>query len=142
MDIKSFLRVLEDIEARRKGLKIWFALVLTWSILRSVVVSRVFHQYGLNPTVYFVIDFLSSIPYAYASAQSLLTFIDKKRIQALWWGVATIASFYAPDIYIVYVSQEVPTSTYIGFGLVLAALSFFAIYQWADSRKGRQGSGH
>lgn len=140
MDIRRIFRFLEDIEARRKGVRIWFALVLSWSILRSLIVARVFHKYGLSPMVYFVIDFLSSIPYAYASAQSLLAFIDKKRTQAMWWGVATIASFYAPDIYIVYISKEVPTSTYIGFAVVLGALSLLAIFQWRDSRRNKKGA--
>ena len=134
MDAKQIFRFFDDIEARRKGLRIWFVLVLSWSIGRSIIVSHVFHKYGLSAKVYFAIDFLSSIPYAYASAQSLLTFIDKKRTQAFWWGAATVSTFYAPDVYIVYISKEVPTSTYIGFGLVLAALSIFAIAQWKDSR--------
>ena len=137
MEAKKIFRLLEDIEARRKGLKIWFVLVLSWSIGRSLIVSHIFHKYGLNPRVYFVIDFLSSIPYAYASAQSLLTFIDRRRVQAFWWGVLTVVSFYAPDIYIVYISKEVPVSTYFGFGLVLAALSIFAIAQWRDSRRSK-----
>jgi len=138
MDIRSFFRFLDDVEARRKGLKIWFVLVLGWSIGRSVIVSQVFHKYGLNSRIYFLIDFLTSIPYAYTSAQSLLTFIDKKRTQALLWGFATIAFFYAPDIYIVYSSKQVPASTYIGFGIVLFALSAFAIAQWRDSRRNKK----
>jgi hypothetical protein len=141
MDIRRIFRFLEDIEARRKGVKVWFALVLSWSIIRSAIIARVFHKYGLNPTLYFVIDFLSSLVYAQASAQSLLAYLDKKKSQAIWWAVATIPSFYAPDIYIIYSSKKVPTSTYIGFGVILAAFSLFAIYQWADSRKGRRGSG-
>ena len=140
MDIRKFFRLLEDVEARRKGLKIWFVLVLGWSIGRSIIVSKVFHKYGLNSRIYFLIDFLTSIPYAYTSAQSLLTFIDKKRSQTLLWGVATVAFFYAPDIYIVYSSKKVPTSTYVGFGIVLLALSFFAIAQWRDSRRNKKGA--
>ena len=140
MDIRRFFRFLEDIEARRKGVKVWFALVLSWSIIRSIIIARVFHKYGLNPTLYFVIDFLSSIPYAYASAQSILSLIDKRRRRAIWWGVAAIASFYAPDIYIMYSSKQVPTSTYIGFGVILAAFSLFAIVQWIDSRRNKKGA--
>ena len=140
MDIRRFFRFLEDVEARRKGLKIWFVLVLGWSIGRSIIVSQVFHKYGLNSRTYFLIDFLTSIPYAYSSAQSLLALIDKKRSQALMWGLATVFFFYAPDIYIVYISKKVPTSTYIGFAVILAALSSFAIAQWRDSRRNKKGA--
>ena len=140
MDIRRIFRFLEDIEARRKGVKIWFALVLGWSVIRSLIIARVFHKYGLNPTFYFAIDFLSSLIYAQASAQSLLAFIDKKKSQAIWWALLTIPAFYAPDIYIIYSSKKVPTSTYIGFGVILAAFSLFALMQWMDSRKNKKGA--
>jgi hypothetical protein len=135
MKLRELLRFLEDIEARRKGMRIWFALVLAWSLGRSLVVAKVFNKYGLNSRTYFAIDFLSSIPYAYASAQSLLTFIDKKRVQSIAWGLVTIVTFYLPDIYIVAVSKQVPSSTYLGFGLILFALSVFAYSQWKEKRR-------
>ena len=135
MKPRELLRFLEDIEARRKGMRIWIALVLVWSLGRSLVVAKVFNKYGLNPRTYFAIDFLSSIPYAYASAQSLLTFIDKKRVQSIAWGLVTIVTFYLPDIYIVAVSKQVPSSTYLGFGLILSALSVFAYVQWKEKRR-------
>jgi hypothetical protein len=116
-------------------MRIWFALVLAWSLGRSLVVAKVFNKYGLNSRTYFAIDFLSSIPYAYASAQSLLTFIDKKRVQSIAWGLVTIVTFYLPDIYIVAVSKQVPSSTYLGFGLILFALSVFAYSQWKEKRR-------
>lgn len=140
MDIRKIFRFLEDIEARRKGVKIWFALVLAWSIIRSVIIARVFHKYGLNPILYFLIDFLSSFIYAHASAQSLLAYIDKNKVRAIWWGLATIPAFYAPDIYIIYSSKQVPTSTYIGFAVILAAMSAFALIQWLESRKNKKGA--
>jgi hypothetical protein len=135
MRLRGILQFLEDAEARRKGMRIWIFLVLAWSIGRSIVVSKVFEKYGLNPKLYFAIDFLSSIPYAYASAHSLLAFIDKKRTRSIAWGLVTIAAFYLPDIYIVLASQQVPASTYIGFALILAALSALAYSQWKEKRR-------
>ena len=132
---RDLLQYLEDAEARRKGLRIWLFLVLAWSLARSIIVAKVFHQYGLNSRLYFAIDFLSSIPYAYASAQSLLSYIDKDRTRSIAWGVLTIAMFYLPDIYIVIASQHVPPSTYIGFALILAFLSALAYSQWKEKRR-------
>lgn len=135
MKPSDVLHYLEDAEARRKGIRIWLILVLTWSIARSIVVAKVFHQYGLNPKLYFAIDFLSSIPYAYASAHSLLTYIDKQRIRSIAWGLLTIAMFYLPDLYIVSASKHVPPSTYLGFALILAFLSALAYSQWKEKRR-------
>ena len=135
MGIRDLFRFLEDAQARRKGIRIWIALVLAWSIGRSLVVAKVFEKYGLNPQIYFAIDFLSSIPYAYASAQSLLTFLDKQRGKSIAWALLTIVMFYLPDIYIVMASQQVPPSTYLGFALILIALSALAYEQWKEKRR-------
>jgi len=139
MQTKRIFLLLEDVSARRKGFRIWFVLVLTWSITRSFLVARVFQRYGLNPKIYFAVDFLSSMPYAYASAQSLLKFIDKKRKQTLLWGLLTILMFYAPDVYILKITKKVPISTYAGFVIILVALSIIAFVQWRDSRNLKSG---
>ena len=135
MSLREFLRFLEDADARRKGLRIWFSLVLAWSLGRSFVVAKVFQKYGLNSRIYFAIDLLSSIPYAYASAQSLLTYVDKKRVQTLAWGLLAIATFYLPDVYILTVSKHVPPTTYVGFAVLLLLLSAFAYSQWKEKRR-------
>jgi len=140
MDIRRIFRFLEDIEARRKGVRIWFALVLGWSIIRSLIVARVFHKYGLDSRLYFLIDILSSLVYAQASAQSLLAYVDRRRAPAIWWALLTIPAFYAPDIYIIYSSKKVPTSTYVGFGVILGAFSLFAFIQWIDSRRNKKSA--
>jgi hypothetical protein len=135
MGIKNLLRYLEDVEARRKGIRIWLALVLLWSIGRSILIAQVFDQYGLNPRIYFAIDFLSSVPYALASAQSLLAYIDGKKVQSALWGALTFITFYLPDLYIVAVSKRVPPSTYFGFAIVLAIFSSIAYSQWKEKRR-------
>lgn len=135
MKPRDLLQFLEDAEARRKGLRIWILLVLAWSIARSIVVAKIFAKYGLNPQLYFLIDFLSSIPYAYASAQSLLAYIDQKRVQSIAWVLIAVVAFYLPDIYIVIAARQVPPSTYFGFALVLLLLSALAYSQWKEKRR-------
>ena len=135
MGISDLLHYLEDVEARRKGMRIWIVLVLAWSLGRSLVIADVFDKYGLNPWVYFSIDFLSSVPYAYASARSLLTFIDKQRTRSVMWAFLAATMFYLPDIYIVISSKQVPTTTYMGFGIILLALSALAVAQWKEKRR-------
>ena len=135
MRITNLFRFLEDAEARRKGIRIWVALVLLWSIGRSIAVATVFDKYGLNPRIYFAIDFLSSVPYAFASAQSLLAYIDGKKVPSLLWGSATLVTFYLPDIYIVTVAKRVPPNTYLGFTLILLVFSALAFKQWKEKRR-------
>ena len=135
--MQKILRALDDVESRRKGLRIWLLLVLTWSVARSFIVGAFFHKYGLNTFQYFLIDFLSSIPYAYASAHSLLALYDKRFSAAYGWISITIISFYLPDLYIMRTSHHVPPTIYIGFAIALAVLSILALAQWRAHRRDR-----
>jgi hypothetical protein len=134
MRIREIAKLLDDVENRRKGLRIWLLLVLIWSITRTFIVEAVFHKYGLNTFRYFLIDFLSSIPYAYASAHSLLALYDKRFKAAYGWIALTVASFYLPDVYIIQTSHRVPPSIYTGFAISLAVLSLLALTQWRAHR--------
>ena len=137
MRMQKILRLLDDVESRRKGLRIWLLLVLIWSIARTYIVGAIFHKYGLNTFHYFLIDFLSSIPYAYASAHSLLALYDKRFSAAYGWISITIISFYLPDLYIMRTSHHVPPSIYTGFAIALAVLSTLAVSQWRAHRRDR-----
>ena len=134
MRIREFAKLLDDVENRRKGLRIWIVLVLLWSITRTFIVGAFFHKYGLNTFRYFLIDFLSSVPYAYASAHSLLALYDKRFKSAYGWIALTVISFYLPDIYIIETSHRVPPSIYTGFAISLAVLSWLALMQWREQR--------
>ena len=134
MRIREFAKFLDDVENRQKGLRIWIVLVLLWSITRTFIVGAFFHKYGLNTFRYFLIDFLSSIPYAYASAHSLLALYDKRFRAAYGWIALTVISFYLPDVYIIQTSHQVPPSIYTGFAISLAVLSWLALMQWREQR--------
>jgi hypothetical protein len=121
---------------RRRGFQLWLFVVLAWSIARTILISHIFRKYGLNVTLYFAIDFLSSIPYAFTFAKSVSCFLAHQRNSALKWGLVTTLLFYLPDIYIVLDARHVPFHTYIGFGFTLIFLSILAIGQWRDRRRG------
>jgi len=135
MNLRQALSFLEDAQAQKKGMRIWFLLVLGWSIIRSVIVSRVFASYGLNSIQYFLIDFISSIPYAYTSGKSLIAYVAQDVRKAFYWLIATVIFFYVPDIFILLTTHRVPSSTYIGFGIVLFILSWLALSQWKEKRR-------
>ena len=135
MNLRQALSFLEDAQAQKKGMRIWFLLVLGWSVIRSVIVSRVFASYGLNSSQYFLIDFISSIPYAYTSGKSLIAYVAQDVRKAFYWLIATVIFFYVPDIFILLTTHRVPSSTYIGFGIVLFILSWLALSQWKVQRR-------
>ena len=135
MNLRQALSFLEDAQAQKKGMRTWFLLVLGWSVIRSVIVSRVFASHGLNSIQYFLIDFISSIPYAYTSGKSLIAYVAQDVRKAFYWLIATVIFFYVPDIFILLTTHRVPSSTYIGFGIVLFILSWLALSQWKEKRR-------
>ena len=134
---RDLLRLLDEVENRRRGMRIWLALVLGWSVLRTFIVGEFFHKYGLDRFQYFLVDFLSSIPYAFCSAHSILALYDKRFKAAYLWISLTVIFFYAPDIYIIRQSHHVPASIYSGFAISLAVLSILAVAQWRASKDGK-----
>ena len=135
MHMRKILRALDDVENRRKGVRIWLLLVLTWSILRTFIVSAFFHKHGLNTWYYFFIDFSSSIPYGFASAYALLAIYDKRFKSAYFWITITVISFYLPDIFILHTTHHVTLTIYSGFAIALIVLSTLAYLQLMRNRK-------
>ena len=135
MRIREILRVLDDVENRRKGFRIWLLLVLAWSITRTFIVGTFFHKHGLNTWYYFLIDFLSSFPYAFASAYAVLATYEKRFKAAYFWIAITTISFYVPDIFIIRTTHHVPLTIYLGFAIALVFLSTLAFLQLMRNRK-------
>lgn len=111
---------------------IWYALVLGWALIRTLIVKGIFEKNGVNPWIYLVIDLAASIPYARYTHRFVISFLEKdwKRLKVAL--VISVLTFYAPDLYILLSAQEVSTSIYIGFFLVLSifsAVSAIGIYR-------------
>lgn len=135
MRVRTLLRFLDDAENRRLGFRIWLLLVLTWSFLRTLILGAFFQKYGLNTKRYFLIDFLSSIPYAFSSAYALLAIYEKRYKAAKFWVAITVISFYLPDIFILHTTHHVPVTLYTGFAIALVVLSTMAYKQLMRNRK-------
>lgn len=135
MRVREILRVLDDVENRRKGIRIWLLLVLTWSITRTLIIGSIFQKHGLNTWHYFLIDFLSSFPYAFASAYAILATYDKRFKAAYFWIAITTISFYLPDVFIIRTTNHVPPTIYLGFAIALVFLSTLAFLQLVRNRK-------
>ena len=106
---------------------IWYVLVLGWALIRTFAVKTVFAENGVNPWLYLAIDLLASLPYARYTHQLVISYLEKDRQKFKKAAIISIASFYAPDIYILLVAREVPRAVYLGFFLVLALFSIFAV---------------
>ena len=92
---------------------IWVALVLLWSLVRISVVAVWLSNYGVNTTVFAIIEITSSILYSVSSAKAVVRFIDRQRRCAMAWSLFALIGFLAPDVYVLTSGRSLPTISYV-----------------------------
>ena len=126
----SFLR---DKKAQRG----WLVLVISWAIIRAIVIRDVFGSYGINGWSYFLVDLSSGIPYAIFSGRAVINFLDKDFSSFRKNGLLTLLFFYIPDLYILIFAKQVPFSLLVGFLISVAIFTALAVLGFRkDIKKG------
>ena len=91
----------------------WLAAVMLWCAIRIGVVSVWLSQYGVNTSVFAVIEIVSSVIYGVASARTVLALVGKRRRNALLWGLASVVAYLVPDVYVFSAGQSLPLLSYV-----------------------------
>lgn len=114
---------------RRRNLLsgLWLVVVLSWSVVRIVVVNFWLSQYGINTVVFAVIELTSSVIYGVASARTVLAIIDKRRKSAKSWGAVCVVAYLAPDLYIFSAGKSLPLMSYVVIIALIVVLGFAAV---------------
>ena len=92
---------------------VWLLAVMLWCAIRIGAVSVWLSQYGVNTSIFAVVEIVSSVIYGVASARTVLSLVDKHRRNALLWGTASAVSYLAPDVYVLSVGQSLPLMSYV-----------------------------
>ncbi len=92
---------------------LWLMAVMLWCAIRIGAVSVWLSKYGVNTSVFAVVEIVSSIIYGVASARTVLALVDKRRRDALLWGSISAVSYLAPDVYVVSAGQSLPMMSYV-----------------------------
>ena len=131
MNLRVRLSFLRDKRAQRT----WLALVLTWVVVRTLVIRDVFGGYGVNPWIYFLVDLASAIPYGILSGRAVVNYLDKNWVSFRKNGFFALIFFYIPDMYVLSSAKEVPNSLLLGFLLSIVIFSGFAVYGFRQKIK-------
>jgi len=106
---------------------LWLVVVLSWSVVRIVVVSFWLSQYGISTVVFAVVELISSAIYGVASAQTVLAIIDKSRNNAKSWGAVCVVAYLAPDVYIFSAGKSLPLMSYVVIVGLIVVLGVAAV---------------
>jgi len=91
----------------------WFIAVLVWSLLRIVFADVFFAQYGVNIWIFAACEFVSSPIFAHATAKMVIALSTHQIRNSMFWGVITLTSFAAPDVYLLSAGKNLPWMGYL-----------------------------
>lgn len=105
---------------------------MLWGAIRIGAVSVWLSKYGVNTSVFAVVEIVSSIIYGVASARTVLALVDKRRRDALLWGSTSTISYLAPDVYVFSAGQSLPVMSYVVIIALIVVLGSVGI---VDARR-------
>ncbi len=119
--------------------RVWIVASIAYGGLRTALVWRFLHQFGVNVWVFGVIELIASAVYGLSSARVVTHLLARNWSELRKWGLLAVISYAAPDVYVFVSAGTLPGSyldVLIGIVLVTAALTVIGIV--GEVRRGRQ----
>lgn len=112
---------------RNRYEQIWIVLGVLWAVGRVVIAKATVEQYGVNITVFAIIEILVAWPHALGAARVVTKLIDRDPHGAMGWGALLAVTHIAPELYIAVVGNHMPVGIYISLVLIVVGLGALAI---------------
>jgi hypothetical protein len=115
-------------KARRSRYEqIWIVLGVVWAVGRVIIAKATVEQYGVNITVFAIIEILVAWPHALGAARVVTKLIDRDPHGALLWGSLLAVTHIAPELYIAVVGNHMPVGVYISLVVIVIGLGALAV---------------
>ena len=93
--------------------RIWFIAVVAWSILRVIFADVFFAKYGINIRIFAGVEVISSPIFAQSTSKMAISLSRHHLRNSLIWGILTLVSFAAPDVYLLTTGKHLPWLAYL-----------------------------
>jgi hypothetical protein len=128
----------ETLRKRQLFSRLWAAVVILWSVVRTVIIWAALGGYGFNPWIYLSIDLVCATIDAYTTPKMVLYFIDEHYRLAIKWGIVSLVAFVIPDIYIFAGTRTLPTRIIVILCAIIGSMMALAVISIVRKiRKGR-----
>ena len=117
----------ETLRKRMLLTRAWAAVVILWSVVRTIIIWAALGSYGFNPWIYLCIDLVCSAIDAYTTPKMVLRFIDDRYRSAVKWGVPTLVGYIVPDIYIFEGTRTLPLKVVVVLCTVIVTMLALAV---------------
>jgi hypothetical protein len=117
----------QTLRKRQMYSRMWAAVVIAWSVVRTIIIWAALGDYGFNPWIYLCIDLVCSSIDAFTTPRMVLRFIDDHYRLAVRWGVISLVAYIVPDIYIFVGTRTLPAKVIIVLCTVIIGMLALAI---------------
>ncbi len=117
----------ETLRKRQLLTRAWAAIVIAWSVIRTVIIWAALGDYGFNPWIYLSIDLVCSAADAITTPRMVLRFIDDRHKSAVKWALVSLVAYVIPDVYIFEGTRTLPAKVVVVLCTVIAVMSTLAI---------------
>jgi choline-glycine betaine transporter len=123
---------------RRRLEHAWFLVVVVYALIRIFLADKFLAKYGLPIKPFAVVEIMSSMVYALASARFIGALVDNNNRKAGFFGLCTLVGFGAPDVFVILASDHIPRSIYVVLALIVVGTTVYTVRELrAKMRKAR-----
>jgi choline-glycine betaine transporter len=123
---------------RRRLEHAWFLVVVAYACVRIFLADKFLVKYGLPIKPFAVVEIMSSMVYALASARFIGALVDNNNRKAGFFGLCTLVGFGAPDVFVIFASDHIPRSIYVVLALIVIGTTVYTVRELrAKMRKAR-----
>jgi hypothetical protein len=117
----------------------WFLVVLVYALIRVFLADRFLTKYGLPIKPFAVVEVLSSVVYALASARFVGALVDDNNRKAGFFGLFSLVGFGAPDVFVIVASDHIPRSIFVVLALIVLGTAVYTVRELrAKTRRARE----
>jgi hypothetical protein len=112
---------------RRRLEHAWFLAVVLYALIRIFLADKFLAKYGLPIKPFALVEVVSSMVYALASARFVGALVDNHNRKAGFFGLCTLVGFGAPDVFVIVASDHIPRSIYVVLALIVLGTAVYTI---------------
>lgn len=116
----------------------WITAVLAYSVVRTLVIWKIFQKYGVNQYLYLIIDIVCAYWYAIFSTKLVIETSKTHYKNLLKYLSLTLIFNFIPDLYVLATAKEVPSfifKSYIQIIVLLAIIGLFSLFREIQNRR-------
>ena len=116
----------------------WIASVLAYTVIRTLLIWKIFSKYGVNQYIYLSVDLIASYFYAVYSTKLVIETNKTHYRKLVKYLFLTLFFNFIPDAYVLLYAKEVPKiiiHSFIKVILILALVAALGIYREMRNRR-------